>query len=341
MRKLLSMHWRKLPLAAFFGIIGVLLPFLLYRHSTFFGWSAPRGGETVTILSFLGFLAIVVALFRRSFIVIAMVSSLFLGSIIGFLSPWIQSDPYWAKPDIETPERIWEVKRVAHSGGSIDGLVYTNSLEALDENKPFFDFFELDFSLTSDDELVCLHSWGEDVHNHIFGRVLESPVSLSDFEQLNEAGQLTACTISSLSVWLEQNPEKFIVSDIKALGRNVELLTRLQNENPTLAAKFIPQAYNFQEAAQLNEAGFERVILTTYRMGQFEENDFLEAASQTPLYAVTMTSGQAGSLSSELNRLGIPTYVFTVNDVGWFARLRELAVSNIYTNFLSDTIDGY
>ena len=279
MGKLIARHWKKLPLAATFALIGALLPFLLYRHSTFFGWSAPRGGETITILLYFGFLAIVIALFRRNFAALTMILSLFLGSIAGFLSPWVQSDPFWAKPDIESPERIWEVKRVAHAGGSIDGLTYTNSLEAMEANKAFFDFFELDFSLTSDDELVCLHGWGEGVHTHVFGQILESPVSLQEFQRLNRGGPLTACTISNLSEWLEENEDKFIITDIKDSGRNVEFLRRLKNENPTLSNKLIPQAYNFEEAAELSEAGYERVIITTYRMGQFDETKFIEKAS--------------------------------------------------------------
>lgn len=339
--KFFSNNWRSLPLLGLAGVAGVLGPFMLYRHSTFFGWSAPRGGETITIIAFLVFMIVMLFLFRKSTIGLLTLASFFLGSLVGFLSPWIQYDPFWAKPDIETPEQIWEVKRVAHAGGSIDGIVYSNSLEAMEENKEFFDYIELDFKLTSDGALICMHGYGEDRHRYIFGEVIEASVSFSEFQELNKNGDLTACDVFGLEEWVLENPEKFIVTDIKESGRNVELLGNLRETNPDLVQNLIPQAYSFDEVFSLHKLGFEKVILTTYRMGPLDEENFLERAEQAPLFAVTMSSGQAGNLSAELARIGIPSYVYTVNDHDWFARLRELAVSNIYTDVLSDTLEGY
>ena len=52
------------------------------------------------------------------------------------------------------------VKMVAHAGGGIDGKAYTDSIDALDLNlKKGFTYFELDFVLTSDNNLVCMHGW--------------------------------------------------------------------------------------------------------------------------------------------------------------------------------------
>ena len=50
--------------------------------------------------------------------------------------------------------------RVAHAGGGINGKTYTNSYEALNLNiKNGFTYFEIDFSFTRDNRLVCLHDW--------------------------------------------------------------------------------------------------------------------------------------------------------------------------------------
>lgn len=336
-----SPNWKRLPFYAVTLISGILVPFLLYRHSSFFGWSAPRGGELLTIASFLTFVGVAAYFLRKNVAALMAVLFFLLGGSIGFFSPWLLSDPYWAKPDVKTPAKIWEVKRVAHSGGSVNGLTYTNSLQALDENKVFFDYLEIDFLLTSDGHLVCLHSWGEEIHKALFGERLNTPVSLAEFREANEGGFLTACDLESLTEWVNNNPSKWIITDIKEPGRNVELLADLIENHDVLASRLIPQAYTFEETYKIKELGFRNIILTTYRMGRLDEGDFLGRASSAPIFAVTMTSGQAGFLSSELNKIGIPTYVFTVNDPEWFAKLRDLGVSNVYTDVLSDTIDGY
>ena len=49
---------------------------------------------------------------------------------------------------------------IAHAGGSIDGHVYTNSLEALNKNYNLgAKYFELDLNLTSDNKIVAVHDW--------------------------------------------------------------------------------------------------------------------------------------------------------------------------------------
>ncbi len=49
--------------------------------------------------------------------------------------------------------------RVAHAGGGFEERTYTNTLAALEHNRDDYELFEIDFSWTSDDELVCLHDW--------------------------------------------------------------------------------------------------------------------------------------------------------------------------------------
>lgn len=327
-----------------FLILGVLLPFSLYRHSDFFGWSAPRGLELEIVSGFAltMLVALILSLTVKSFAAIAMTLSLMAGSIIGFLSPWVQADPFWAKPGVSGPEQIWKVKRIAHAGGAVSGIYYSNSLEALELNKQYFDYFEIDFSLTTDKQLVCLHSWNEEVHESLFGRILKEPVSLLEFEEMATQGELEPCTLSSLQLWVENNPDKKIVTDIKALGKNVTLLRQLKSSHPVLSSSVIPQAYSLGEVQELYDLGFEDVILTTYRMNRdYNEEEFLESASRLGIFAVAMTSGEAGDLSSKLSAAGIPVYVFTVNDHAWFAQLRKYSVSNVYTDTLIDTEAGY
>lgn len=49
--------------------------------------------------------------------------------------------------------------RIAHAWWTFNWYNYTNSLDALEYNKYFFDLFEIDFSWTNDEKLVCIHDW--------------------------------------------------------------------------------------------------------------------------------------------------------------------------------------
>jgi hypothetical protein len=59
------------------------------------------------------------------------------------------------------------------------------------------------------------------------------------------------------------------------------------------------------------------------------------------LFAVTITSTQVPVMAESITKLGVPIYVHTVNDLFWYDRVRGWGVSNIYTDFLNATIDGY
>ncbi|HIL62954.1 MAG TPA: hypothetical protein EYG42_05830, partial [Porticoccaceae bacterium] len=54
-------------------------------------------------------------------------------------------------------QSVSELPRIAHAGGQIGNTTYTNSIDALNVNYDIgFRIFEMDFSFTSDQQLVCL-----------------------------------------------------------------------------------------------------------------------------------------------------------------------------------------
>ena len=56
-------------------------------------------------------------------------------------------------------ENIKDFKRIAHAWWIYAWEAYTNSMDALNENKDHYNLFEMDFSWTNDNELVCIHDW--------------------------------------------------------------------------------------------------------------------------------------------------------------------------------------
>lgn len=322
-------------------LVGSTAFVLAYRHSSFFGWTHPKGGEVelISILVFAFTLLILVSYGSTKQFLGSL--ALVLGSVLGFISPWPSiGSPYWFQDALPLAEQIWDVKRVAHAGGSVDGLFYTNSIEALEANKDYFDYFEIDLSVTSDSKLVCLHRWGEPIHEEIFGNVIAKPVSLEVFRTLNSQGELTACEVNSLKEWLSLNPGKFIITDIKS-DENIKFLSVLLNEMGTMRERIIPQIYSVEDIDPAKKLGFRNVILTAYRMDDQQLREEISSLKPGSLFAITVPLERSARHIEQLLELGIPVYAHTVNDLDTFSFLRKLGISNIYTDTLIDTTNGY
>ena len=339
---------RKLFLLIFLGgglaIAGFLVPYSLYLNSDFFGWSAPRGGEAGVAISvaFAGVLSLITVgvfiRFGKGFLAALLVTSFWLGLLAGFLAPIIQSRPYWALATASSPAETLKVPRVAHAGGSIKGLVYTNSLEALELNRERFNLFEIDLMQLADGSVVCLHDLGPSAELH-FGAPLDQLASQQEFLSLREFNpELTPCTLDELANWFSQNPEKYLVTDAKT--ENLPLLEKLSKSQPGLVSQTIPQIYFFDEYDAVSRLGFENQIFTSY-VSRPSAADIVSASRELEFFAVTLSGDEVGALTQDLSAVGVPTYVHTVNDLVWYSKIREWGVSNIYTDHLKATIDGY
>ena len=323
---------------------GFLVPYSLYLNSDFFGWSAPRGGEAgvaigVTLAGVISLITVGVFIrFGKGLVAALLVTSFWLGLLAGFVAPIIQSRPYWALSAPSSPAETLKVPRVAHAGGSIKGLVYTNSLEALELNKERFNFFEIDLMQLADGSVVCLHDLGPSAELH-FGAPLDQLTSQQEFLTLRKFNpELTPCSLEELAAWFGANPEKYLVTDAKT--ENLPLLEELARTHPDLVGQTIPQIYFFDEYDAVSKLGFENQIFTTYK-SRPSAADIVSASRELRFFAVTLAAEEIGALTQDLSASGVPTYVHTVNDLVWYSKIREWGVSNIYTDFLKATIDGY
>ena len=65
-----------------------------------------------------------------------------------------------SKPTQEA--KFYDYNVIAHAGGGIDGNIYTDSLEALNQSyQNGTRLFDIDLRFTSDDEIVLRHDWTE------------------------------------------------------------------------------------------------------------------------------------------------------------------------------------
>lgn len=224
--------------------------------------------------------------------------------------------------------------RIAHAGGQIEGATYTNSLEALDANyAEGFRAFEIDFSWTSDQQLVCLHDW-EESFERSFGLPATVPVTRQVFEQLvNEHSPFTKCTLASFMDWFSDHPDAVLITDVKE--RNVGALTHISTNYPQHLARIIPQIYQPDEYQPVTELGYEKLIWTLY-IYPGGTLAVLENLPDMELWAVTMNTDRAQqNLPRELANFGIPTYAHTINNYADFLYLKSLGIDEIYTDGLS------
>ncbi|SFT96080.1 hypothetical protein, partial [Halomonas saccharevitans] len=235
--------------------------------------------------------------------------------------------------EFSNQRNLSSIERVAHAGGGYNGKTYTNSIEALEYNKENYSLFEVDLSWTSDDELVCIHDWGNSFERS-FGINTESAVSLNEFITLvSGKSDVEKCTLTSLAHWMEKNPGDRIVTDVKE--RNANALKLIAERYPELKNRFVPQVYQPTEYYMARMLGFDNVIWTLYRF-RGDNESILSHLKNMDLYGLTMPRGKvdAGLAKQAFDERGVRSYVHTINSVDEYLKYLNLGASEIYTDWL-------
>lgn len=213
---------------------------------------------------------------------------------------------------------------VSHRGGSVPGNPSASPLVRLDDNYALGQrLFELDFSWTSDDQLVIEHDWN-------------NFPTIPTLAKYLAAAPARRASLSMLYSWLSDHPDAFIVTDCKK--RSLEGCARIRMERPDLVPQFIPQIYQFKDYALVQSQGFRNIILTLYRCYSDEPADSVaQFVAQHELFALTIPESRADDtdLLTQISRLGIPVYVHTINDAGAANQILARGVYGIYSDRLT------
>jgi len=117
---------------------------------------------------------------------------------------------YFSEPKIDFEPKI--DRYIAHAGGSIDGIKYTNSKEALDYNyAQGFRMFELDISETSDGAFVATHDWAHWAKETKFSGL--TPVTRTEFLKHKIRGKYTVMDMEGINEWFRAHPDAVLVTD--------------------------------------------------------------------------------------------------------------------------------
>ena len=240
----------------------------------------------------------------------------------------------------ETDPVFSENRAVAHALGGIDGVTYSNSLEAFHQSVELgFKLLEVDLMLVGN-EVVCFHEGSED---QLRWRTDEDTTRWpAEYDLARYAGRYRVISARELLDALRDTEGIYLVTDTK--GNNEEVMGRFvhaaQEIDERLVERIIPQIYHPEEATTVEEIGpFPRIILTLYQWNG-SNAEVVEAVRSLGIAAVTMPLPQfSADLVAELRSLGALSYVHTVNEAEEIQRLLEQGVHGVYTDFDTSLLD--
>lgn len=224
-------------------------------------------------------------------------------------------------------------KTIIHAGGEIDGVLGSNSLEALEATyEKGYRVIEMDLVLSSDGQPVCLHDWS----GYYSYQLTNTPITEAEFDKVILFGKYTSMTLDRLAKWMELRGDVYIVTDIKE--NNVEALRIIAKRHPEIVSRIIPQIYQYEEYVLVRSMGYSNIILTLYQLPTYSDKanaEFnAEFAKSRGLLAVTADATLAKDCFVEtFVSSGVPLYLHTVNDEAEQNAFFDAGVTGVYTDY--------
>lgn len=144
---------------------------------------------------------------------------------------------------------------IAHAGGAIDGFLYTNSREALENAAGLgYRYIEVDLQMTSDSVLVAAHSWG--MFNEItgYGHYGDSVPSLDEFLFRRIYGRYTPITADEVRDFFIENDSLYLVTD------KISNPKLLDTHFSVLKERMLVEAFCYEDYMELVESDYNMVI---------------------------------------------------------------------------------
>ncbi len=238
-----------------------------------------------------------------------------------------------------------EMAIIIHGGGEVWGrdaegryrsFAGTNSREALlgcaDTDQSLV---ELDFSLTADMALVCIHDWEGDY----LSSATKGPLLLRDFRATRLYDQFTPMTAEDVLAIMEIWEDMVLVTDFKDdFSLSAALLGTAARERG-LTDRIVVQIYRPSEYGVAQAAGFRRIAYTLYALSWEQKTDTEAHLSFGKENHLEWIAFDASLLSDSpfvenMKKTGIPLYVHTVNEETTAELCRTLGIDGIYTDRL-------
>lgn len=231
---------------------------------------------------------------------------------------------------------------VAHAFGEIDGITYTNSLEAFETNYDLgHRVFEVDLEYTRDDYSIVL-THDEESWRGRAGVDENYPFTHENFMNAPLHGSYTPVDLEGLIEIMDEHPDIYVVLDSKYYDRQSvilmfsQIVREAERVDPRILDRIVPQVYNedmFWLVMEIHE--FKSIIYTLYATEWTTESVY-DFCYRTGCRYVTMWDDL---LTPEIlalwNTLDINVAVHTVNDQAAADQFFDMGVDMIYTDSLT------
>lgn len=237
---------------------------------------------------------------------------------------------------------------VSHASGSIEGMPYSNSLEALNANYALNRrVFEVDVILTADKQWALTHdweSWAIMTHQNLDDRPFPTkiydyfasepmPPTSQVFINAKINHQYTPLLLTTLLDWMNTHPDTIVVLDSK---NNSSALAQQIQAYPALKSRIIFEAFSESDLITLKKhVPTSNIIFATYKT-EMSDDALLALLKKQSVTALLLPLKQAlRSLSYLRAHLGnLPIYVHghpkDINSFELRHQLQQLGASGFF-----------
>lgn len=195
---------------------------------------------------------------------------------------------------------------IAHAGGELNGIKYTNTKEALDSSyAKGFRYFELDIIETSDGKFVASHDWGHWSKQTNYKE--DVPVTLTEFKKHKIYGKYSSLDIKGINQWFAEHPDAILITD--KTNKPLTFANQFVDKERLMMELF---THDSLESAIRN--GIEGII-STVPLSQIKGDKITYLKNKNVKFvAIPRTNIPAQKkLLNQLRRNNIKVYVYQVN----------------------------
>lgn len=230
---------------------------------------------------------------------------------------------------------------IAHAGGGIEDVTYTNSAEAFHASYAAgHRIFEIDFDLTDDGAMVASH--GEKK----WRKITESESLVYSEENFLSAliyGKYQPMTCEDVIDLLVEYPDAYLITDTKYSDRSTvmfqfsRMVKYAEEIDPDILDRIIPQIYSEEMLDWVMAVyPFRSVIYTLYKEPAWTVESVLEFCRTSGVRFVTMPyKSFKPEIAGLWDQQNISIAVHTTSDEADANRFFQDGVDMIYTDFLT------
>lgn len=236
-------------------------------------------------------------------------------------------------------------KYIAHAMGGINQRVYTNSLEAFENNyKLGYRMFEIDITFSVEGEPILLHGWNNAALKKLGlpSAWYENRPTKEQYENTLINGMYTSLSFEKACELMKKYKDVIFVIDAKAEGEQCNNIYKkcvetAKKVDPSILNRMIPQIY---EEDMLNDVmdiyKFNSMIYSLYKQDELNAKDVIDFSYENGIKVVVVDRSKLNSkFIEELKQRGIYVYVNTYNNTEKVKELEALGAKGIYSDFIN------